>query len=417
MRSLQIILALVAIAVLGSGSLPANGQGKDPDPVGLRPDAPDYAKHGSFWVGVREFTIPDKDNNRPLPLTIWYPALNDTGSTNYAIYDLGITDLISKEASLIKGGHALANAQPALTKAPYPLVVISHGLGGSRYLYYILAEHLASYGFVVAAVDHVGTTIREYIQKTADLGSQNDITSLYYRPSDIVRTIAYADTLTATGGPLAGLIDTKNVAVWGHSTGGTTAFQAAGARIDLTALKTWCADKQADKWAAESCQFLDHKNELATLYGVSNPDTGLFPALWDTRVRAVVAAAPGGELHAFGTTGIAAVQVPTLIMFGTADPSVFPTYNALWAYDQIGSSNKSLLTFDNGGHLMFGNCPPLFKDLCNDAVWDVDRVHDLTDHFTTAFLLDVLKGDKDAHKVLLPDAVEFSGIEYKTTMK
>ena len=54
---------------------------------------------------------------------------------------------------------------------------------------------------------------------------------------------------------------------------------------------------------------------------------------------------------------------------------------------------------------------------CADPVWDMDRVHDLIDHFVTAFMLDVQKGDKDAHKVLLPDAVKFVGIQYKTTMK
>jgi hypothetical protein len=47
----------------------------------------------------------------------------------------------------------------------------------------------------------------------------------------------------------------------------------------------------------------------------------------------------------------------------------------------------------------------------------MDRAHDLTNHFTTAFLLDVLKGDKEAHKALLPDAVKFPGIQYTTTMK
>ena len=54
---------------------------------------------------------------------------------------------------------------------------------------------------------------------------------------------------------------------------------------------------------------------------------------------------------------------------------------------------------------------------CSDSIWDMDRAHDLTNHFTTAFLLDVLKGDKETHKALLPDAVKFPGIQYTTTMK
>jgi hypothetical protein len=41
----------------------------------------------------------------------------------------------------------------------------------------------------------------------------------------------------------------------------------------------------------------------------------------------------------------------------------------------------------------------------------------LINHFSTAFLLDVLKGDKEAHTALLPHAAKFTGIQYQTTMK
>ena len=43
----------------------------------------------------------------------------------------------------------------------------------------------------------------------------------------------------------------------------------------------------------------------------------------------------------------------------------------------------------------------------------MDRAHDLINHLTTAFLLDVLKGDKEAHKALAPDVVNFPGITYE----
>jgi hypothetical protein len=54
---------------------------------------------------------------------------------------------------------------------------------------------------------------------------------------------------------------------------------------------------------------------------------------------------------------------------------------------------------------------------CADPVWDMDRAHDLINHFTTAFLLDTLKGDKDAHAALLAENVSFLGITYETTTK
>jgi predicted dienelactone hydrolase len=386
-----------------------------PPAVGLRPDAPPYALHGPYWVGTREFVV-EPGSERPLPVTAWYPALNENGSGEYAVYDMGIGDLTPSEASLITEGHALAEGAPALADAPYPPVVISHGLGGSRLAYFGLSEHLASYGFVAIGIEHIGTALRERIQGTSDIGSPNTIQSLYYRPSDVARAIAFADALTAADGQLAGLIDTDHIAVWGHSTGGSTVFQAGGARIDFPALNTWCASKKADRFAEESCQFVSHEDALAELYGVVDPEAALFPPLWDTRVDALVAAAPGGELHVFGDEGIAAVQVPTLIMFGSLDSYVSPEYNALWAYDNIGSQNKALVKFENGDHMMFANCPASFKDLCGyDAVWDIDRAHDLTNHFTTAFLLATLKGDTEAAAALAPDAVSFPGIEYQTT--
>lgn len=412
------VFLLILIAVLIVSALSANvaaQEGEEPVRTGIRPDAPPYALHGPYWVGTQDF-VADPDSERPLSLAVWYPALNENGSEDYAVYDLGIGDMVGPEATLITEGHALADATPALAEAPYPLVVISHGLGGSRYVLFGLSEHLASYGFVVVAIEHTGTALREGFEGTADVGSPNNIQSLYYRPSDVVRTIAYADTLTAATGQLAGLIDTDHVAVWGPSTGGTTVFQAGGASIDFSALTTWCADKETDPFAEESCQFLGHQEELAQLYEVDDLEAALFPPLWDTRVDALVAAAPGGELQAFGDDGIAAVEIPTLILFGSLDPLVLPEYNAYWAYNEISSPDKGLVTFEGGGHLIFMNCPIAFKDVCGyDAVWDIDRAHDLINHFTTAFLLAELYGDADAAAALAPDAVQFPGITYEAT--
>ena len=56
-------------------------------------------------------------------------------------------------------------------------------------------------------------------------------------------------------------------------------------------------------------------------------------------------------------------------------------------------------------------------DFVAEPVWDTNRAHDLINYFTTAFLLDVLKGDEEAHAALLPDNVDFPGINYETTMQ
>lgn len=51
--------------------------------------------------------------------------------------------------------------------------------------------------------------------------------------------------------------------------------------------------------------------------------------------------------------------------------------------------------------------------VCLDPAWDKEEALDLMHHFTTAFLLDTLKGDPAAHAALAPEAVSFPGIEYE----
>ncbi len=356
----------------------------------------DYAEQGPFWVGARQSTLPDDGEGRPVPITMWYPALAQhvSGGTT-------TTGAPAADGSAAVQG-ALVDAPPELAAGPFPLLVLSPGLGGPAGVYTPLAVHLASYGFVVVGADH-GDKFLDAAGATTAL--------LYDRPHDVVREIAYADLLTAPDGALAGLIDTEQIAVFGHSTGGTTTFQAGGARVDFSALEAWCLDKMEDPLALETCQFVGQRDVLAAKHGVDASQGDPLPSLWDSRVDALVAMAPGGELHAFGDEGMSAVQVPTLILQGAADEVVSPEYNAQWAFDQIGSANKTLAEFDGGTHLMFIFC-------CGyDVIAGGPRVEDLSAHLTTAFLLDILKGDKTAHAALLPDAVSFDGVEYTTTLQ
>ena len=90
--------------------------------------APDPTRPGKLAVGVTTADVVDASRaNRTLPTEIWYPA----GSTGRDIAPL---------------------------KRRWPLVLIAHGLCGSRLYYDYLATHLASHGFVVAAPDFTGVT-------------------------------------------------------------------------------------------------------------------------------------------------------------------------------------------------------------------------------------------------------------------
>ena len=365
MRSLSLLLTgtVVWLATLVSPSL-----------------ATDFSKFGPFAVGLQRFEIPDVTGNYPLATMVWYPAAG-------AAPDPAATTL-----------HTTEDAPPAAT-GPYPLVVLIHGLSGNSKVYGPWGELLASYGFVVFASNYdIGLFGSA---SGVDPRDQVSLHLLYNRPANAVRVIEFADTLTAPGGKFAGVIDTSRIGVWGHSTGGTTALQAGGAQIDLKAMDAWCAVNVADIFASETCRFVGHEQAVAARYGASGPFAGLLPPMWDSRVAAVVLAAPGGELHAFGDAGIAAAKVPMLIMVSSIDAVVKPEFNALWAYDGIGSPSRALAIFAEGGHLMFIG----------------RRQSDAPKALTTAFFLAILKGDAAARSALMPDAVSFPGLIYRTTLQ
>jgi len=94
----------------------------------VAPAAPDPSRPGRFAVGVTTADAVDASRgDRTLPTEIWYPAR-----------------------------RAGRDVEPLARRQP--LVVIAHGLCGSRLYYDYLATHLTSHGFLVAAPDFTGLT-------------------------------------------------------------------------------------------------------------------------------------------------------------------------------------------------------------------------------------------------------------------
>jgi predicted dienelactone hydrolase len=155
---------------------------------------------------------------------MWYPALNPSGREEAYTYDLN---------GLVTEGRALPAAAPNLTDGPYPVIFYSHGLFGARFESTAYLEHLASWGFVVIAADHSGTTF-------FNITSAEDVVrSFANRPLEILRLIAHAEALNSEG-DYTGLFDTNRLAITGFSFGGYTALLAGGASIDTRALAAAC---------------------------------------------------------------------------------------------------------------------------------------------------------------------------------
>jgi predicted dienelactone hydrolase len=414
-RKSKSVVAVLVIVVLALGLLPSAQaqEGPKPEAAGLRPDAPPYALHGPYWAGVTQLEA--ETPTHPTKVMVWYPALNPEGAEEIATYyfdyipDLGDMPIIY---------HSLQDAAPDLSGGPYPLVIYVHGLNGERHGGNWLGAHLATYGFVVMSID-----------QQDNQGTLNDTTvfpsAWITRPREVSWQIDYADGLTTADGKLANMIDTDHVAVVGHSLGGYTTLLAGGARLDWKYYDTWCAENGANTVAPglggiNLCESLNLRDALAPLVGVDANQEGLWPSLADSRVDAIVPMAPA-YWPMFGPDGMSEVTVPMLFMGGSGDVHLVPPD---WEpfYANAGSAQKALAIFENGNHQIFwfgcDAAPWWVPDSfywCSDAVWDMDRVHDLANHFTTAFLLATLKGDTDAAAALAPDAVSFPGITYEAT--
>lgn len=346
MHLFRIARGTIAPLLLAVSPLILQGQAPRPEAVGLRPDAPTYARHGPYWVGTREFVVKTSVEGRSLAATLWYPALNPTGMKEENAFTFN--DATSRQVLTING-RAVPAASPDPSGKPYPLVVFSHGDDNSRLLSVFFLEHMASYGFAVLGIDHLRPD--------------------FERPKDVMSAIDFAEQLSTVDPAYPGFIDARHVAVAGHSSGGFTVLQLGGAKVQ-----------------GGTADFLD------------------------SRVKALVPMAASGEA---GSLDLSAVRLPTLLMRGSSDQLIkFAAMKGI--YEALPAELKSMVQVAGGGHAMFlGPSVPGARY----GSLDLNRAHDLINHFATAFLLDVLKGDKEAHKALLPEAVKFEEIQYMTTWK
>jgi dienelactone hydrolase len=179
---------------------------------------------GPFPVGVRTFNFTDPARDRLLPIEVWYPATDAHTGQDVAPATRDTYELFPGFPA--SGQDAVRDAGPRPGK--FPLVAFSHGFAGHRRQSTFLCTHLASHGYVVAAVDHTGNTVFEMMQwiMQVQLGGQMPdpvamVTEfIANRPADVSVMI---DALQ--GGALDGMheiIDGRHVGMTGHSFGGWT---------------------------------------------------------------------------------------------------------------------------------------------------------------------------------------------------
>jgi len=124
--------------------------------------------------------------------------------------------------------------RPETLGAPAPVLVFSHGYGGSREAAAYLGEHMASHGFVSFHLQHPGS------DSSIWKGSANPLQTIAQTPITVEMTLnRFADlpfaldqiTAANLSGLLAGKLNMNAVGMWGHSFGGVSTMAAAGQRF------------------------------------------------------------------------------------------------------------------------------------------------------------------------------------------
>ena len=119
----------------------------------VRPDAPELAAYGKLPIGVRTLQLVNPRQldivkakageaipvyDRPLTVEVWYPSLQPAELPARLANGLapGEYRTVTRDpkSSVVIRGKALRDAAPDAKGGPYPLVIISHGYPGNRYL-------------------------------------------------------------------------------------------------------------------------------------------------------------------------------------------------------------------------------------------------------------------------------------------
>ncbi len=385
MRPLTLVLALGACETEPEGETTADDQFTE------------RLALGPFAVGYRQVDVTYRpatsDEDRTLPVEVWYPAEAGGEAAEYAV-----GGLIAIDSPVATTGDP---ADPG--DAPFPVAVYSHGNGGVGLVGYPIGEYLASRGWIALAPDHVGNTALELLSG----GGDPFLKSVIERPQDIS---AVVDWIEDPGDdPLAGLGDTSQVLLVGHSFGGYTTFAVGGARPSATELDPGCPNPED-----ENCAIFEDPDVQVLL------DTGFA----DPRIAALVPQAPA--VRAFDPAELTAVALPVMLQSGGRDITTPPETSSIPTWDAIDGEDDVWVDMPDGGHVTFLSIcddledalvktfqPSAFEDGCGEDFIPVSEALPALNAYLGLFADAHVLGD-DAARIVLETAAPPQGFVLDT---
>jgi len=211
------------------------------------PDGPYPVGTMSRLVMNSSRTILYGGTNRSFMVSVWYPALATAGVLPAVYIDPKIAALGSSfcVTANYRGmcAHALPSVPMVTNEALYPVVFYSHGLQLLRTDNTRKVENLASYGFVVVALDNVdckatvfpdGTLLNGITDPNPVPGDPLTLRIATNRVKDIAFLLGQISQWNTSDPFFRGRLDLNNVGMFGHSFGGGT---SAGACAQIVGIK------------------------------------------------------------------------------------------------------------------------------------------------------------------------------------
>ena len=260
---------------------------------------------------------------------------------------------------------------------PYPLVVLSHGGGGSWEANYAQAQHLASHGYVVLAIEHVGsnTEVMKHgmrFRKNLEAMSR-DANEVLGRPQDVRFALDQAKEWSRSHPRLRGKMDLEHIGMLGHSFGAYTTFVVLGARPALD-------------WLQPA------------------PGRGLGADLSDPRVVCGVALSPHAPGEPFFIeSSFSTLRTPLLGISGDKDRQqgdALPEDRKL-AFKLWPAGDKYLVWIENADHTAFSDSTGSGRGMLPSQ--SRDKVQPIVRAATLIFFDAYLKGRREAKRLLNAD--------------
>jgi len=296
-------------------------------------------------VQVKHIDMYDEKRQRPVKITVWFPATNDCTDA---------TLCLAENTKLDQGA------------------VFSHGAMGAARGYNWIGYALASQGIVTVGLNHYGESW-VYGQETIDMSA---VLRFWERPRDVTFVLNQLNQnyiKSDANIPIFNKdIDWDNVTAIGHSSGGATVAALAGSKLELIKAKKYCTTPASE--GDKSCGYMKH--QLAAAKEGYNP----VESFQDKRIKRMIAMDPALG-HVTNENSLKSIEIPVLVIGSKQND--FLTYDTHAGYYAKNIPQAKNVVLNNGeGHFVYlDKCNHSYKaigvPLCTDRKGvDRDEVHE-----------------------------------------